>query len=88
MTIHQTESPLAGELVEIKTGVLAGQSLRVEDWWDRVAGKSWMYCDGNPACLAFAMRELTPLDNEVVYGKIGNAGTLVHVSMLAPSAAS
>ncbi len=83
MTIHETESPLAGKLVQIETGVLTGHMLRVEDWWDRIAGRSWMHCDGNPACLVYAMREPTPLDNEVVYGKIGNAGTLVHVSMLA-----
>ncbi len=83
MTIHTTESPLAGKSVQIETGVLSGHTLHVEDWWDRVAGKSWMHCDGNPACLAFAMREPTPLDNDVLYGKIGNAGTLVHVSMLA-----
>ena len=88
MMIHKSESPLAGALVLIETGALAGRRLLVEDWWDRIAGKSWMHCDGNPACMAFAMREPTPLDDEVVYGKIGNAGTLVHVSMLAAGPAA
>ncbi|KQN00539.1 hypothetical protein [Sphingomonas sp. Leaf25] len=82
MTIHQERSPLAGEHVTIVSGVLAGQTLFVEDWWDRLVGRSWMRCDSNPACMAFAVREPTPLDDEVVYGKIGGLGHLVHVSML------
>lgn len=79
---HSEASPLANKRVEIVSGVLAGNSILIEDWWDRVVGKSWMNCDGNPACLAYAMREPTPLDDEVVYGKIGGSGTLVHVTML------
>jgi len=64
-------------------GRLAGQDFRVEDWWDRIAGRSWMDCDGNPACLAYAMGELeAPIDNEIVYGKIGSSGHLVHVTFL------
>jgi hypothetical protein len=63
---------------------------RLEDWWDKITGKSWGDCDGNPACLLYALRTgMLPLDNaahslddEVVYGKIGNVGHLVHVSEL------
>ena len=44
-----------------------------------------MVCDGNPACLVYAMRSATqdqdiPLDDEVLYGKIGSLGHLVHIS--------
>jgi hypothetical protein len=61
--------------------------LLVEDWWDRVAGKSWMQCNGNPACINYAMRTVMsnmniPNDNEVVYGKINGLGYLVHISEL------
>ena len=60
-----------------------GSDYRVEDWWDRVAGKSWMDCNGNPACLIFAMRSGLaglPTDDEVLYGKVGSFGHLVHIS--------
>lgn len=93
--IHKDPHELAGQAVKIVEGVseIGGQDFRIEDWWDRVAGKSWMFCDGNPACLDYAMRtgmqdRQVPLDNEVVYGKVGLSGKLVHVSELAlvPSA--
>lgn len=88
--MHQEPSPLAGKTVKIKTGVkhpqypnFGGAEFRVEDWWDRVSGKSWMFCDGNPACLIFAVRTASadvPTDDEVLYGKVGAFGSLVHVS--------
>ena len=52
-------------------------------WRDRVAGKSWMMCDGNPAALKFAVRSAAaglPTDDEVLYGKIGGLGELIHIS--------
>ena len=53
----------------------------VEDWWINVSGRSWMICNGNPACLEYAMRSVgLPIDNEVVYGKSGDLGYLVHNS--------
>ena len=57
----------------------------IEDWWDRIAGKSWGVCDGNPACLDYAFRcsRITGFDDEVIYGKVGGSGKLVHVSLLA-----
>lgn len=85
MPIHKDSHPASGKVVKIKGGALDGQDYRLEDWWDRVAGKSWMFCDGNPACLEYAMRSAadnTPMDNEVVYGKVGPFGKLVHVSHL------
>jgi hypothetical protein len=75
----------AGKTVTVKDGQFAGHEYRIEDWWDRVAGKSWMICDGNPACLEYAMRsasERSPIDDEVFYGKIGPFGKLIHVSQL------
>jgi hypothetical protein len=89
---------MAGQTVKILPHVthpqnpdFAGMDFRVEDWWDRVAGESWMFCDGNPACLVYAMRTGTaahdvPTDDEVVYGKGPNGlGHLVHVSELEPT---
>jgi hypothetical protein len=90
--IHKESSPLAGKTVKIKQTVkhpqqsdFGGSDFRVEDWWDKVAGKSWMFCDGNPACMVYAIRaglSETPLptDDEVLYGKVGPFGHLVHIS--------
>jgi hypothetical protein len=82
MSIHAEEHPLAGQTVTLASGTFAGESYRIEDWWDRIAGRSWMYCDGNPACLEYAIRsgaEGDLISNEVVYGKIGMFGKLIHV---------
>lgn len=56
---------------------------QLEDWWDRVSGQSWIHSDGNPAAMIYGMRSGfagLPTDNDVVYGKIGGMGHLVHVS--------
>lgn len=91
---HPEAHPLAGRTVVLndtaKDGlgeVVPGTEFRVEDYWDRVSGGSWMFAEGNPACLKYAMRTglsggNIPLDDEVVYGKIGPFGHLVHVSEL------
>jgi hypothetical protein len=63
--------------------VVGGAEYRIEDLCKYAAGKSWMDSDGNPACLHYAMRSVAnhlPIDNEVLYGKIGSFGHLVHVS--------
>jgi len=60
---------------------LNGQVFHIEDWWINVGGKSWMVCNGNPTCLKYAMRSGfsgLPLDDKVVYGKVGAFGHLVH----------
>lgn len=80
--MHAEPSPYAGHHLRISSGALSGFTFHVEDWWDRVAGKSWKFCDGNPACIDYALRERTPLDDEVLYGKIGGLGKLVHISQL------
>ena len=83
--IHSEPHPQSGMTVEIASGEYEGQVYRVEDWWDRVAGESWMFANGNPACLKYAMRSglaHMPTDNEVVYGKIDGRGEIIHVSEL------
>lgn len=80
MSIHAEPFEGAGQTYKI-----GDADYRVEDWWDRVAGKSWMDSDGNPACIDYALRSAhaaLPIDNEVVYGKVGRIGCLVHVSEL------
>jgi hypothetical protein len=78
--------PLAGKTVTIKSGKFAGEKYRLEDWWQNVSGMSWKVSQGNPAALSYAMRSVLkdnlPIDDEVVYGKIGPYGHLVHVSEL------
>ncbi|HPF41806.1 MAG TPA: hypothetical protein PK093_24495 [Phycisphaerae bacterium] len=90
--IHSEPHPLAGKTVRIKQGLshphvedFGGSEFRCEDYWDRVSGGSWTTANGNPACLVYAMRtgmsqERPPIDDEVLYGKIGYFGHLVHVS--------
>ena len=91
--IHNKPAPFAGQTVRLKDSFehpqfdIAGAEFHVEDWWDRVAGKSWMFCDGNPGCLVYALRSglaQLPLDNEVLYGKVGGLGHLIHVSEIQP----
>lgn len=89
--IHEKPSPLAGKTVKIKADVkhlqvenFGSSDYRVEDWWDRLTGKSWMTCEGNPACIIYALRtgfsENPITDDEVLYGKVGAFGHLVHIS--------
>jgi hypothetical protein len=87
--MHNEKSPLANKTVKIKAEAneLGGNKILIEDWWDRVAGKSWMFCDGNIACLGYAMRTAlanprVPNNDEVLYGKINGLGYLVHISEL------
>lgn len=60
---------------------------RVEDWCQRVLGKSWMDAESHPMALAYAVRSAMagiPLDNEVLYGKTPDGlAHLVHISEVA-----
>jgi len=90
--LHKEKSVLAGKTVKIKKTAthqqvpdFGGSDYLVEDWCDRIIGKSWMYANGNPACLIYAMRSADqspeiPIDNEVLYGHVGAFGHLVHIS--------
>lgn len=84
----------AGQTVTIKDGftdpfngrIEAGTEYEVEGYWDDLTNGSWMNAVGNPACMNYAVRGAAlglPLDNEVLYGKIGAFGFLVHVSEIA-----
>jgi len=60
-------------------------TILIEDKVEEVFGGSWMFKDGNPACMLYAMRiamEGIPSDDEVWYGKINGLGELVHFSEL------
>jgi hypothetical protein len=88
MTIHEEQHPLANQMVYLDspTPQLDGATFHIEDWWDRVAGVSWMFANNNPAAMKFGIRSgfaHLPVDNEVVYGKIDGMGEIVHVSELA-----
>lgn len=61
------------------------QDFTVENWWDHMTGGSWMFAQGNPACIVYAIRTALndlPMDDDVVYGKINGLGHLVHISEL------
>jgi len=88
--LHRESSKYAGKTLKIKADVVhpqipdfGGSEFRVEDWWDKVTGGSWMNAIGNPAALIYAARSVnTPIDDEVLYGKVGPFGHLVHISEL------
>lgn len=93
--MHTTSHALAGKTVRLNDSalddprgiVVPGAEYAIEDWWDLLTGGSWMYADGNPAALQYAIRVVAgglPIDDQVVYGKIGSFGHLVHVSELGP----
>jgi hypothetical protein len=101
--IHPDAHPLAGKTVKlyVATPTAGGRvpaaaplfqevqhrEFVVEDWQDRVFGKSWQHVglNANPAVIDYAMRVgLTdlPIDDDVLYGKVGNFWHLVHSSEL------
>ena len=91
MAIHNDEHPLSGQKIQVKpiqkSGTMPPEEtfeFEVEDWWDRITGRSWTVENGNWACLHYAMRSGLsglPLDDEVIYGKDRqNLGHLIHVS--------
>lgn len=56
-----------------------------EGLWKDLTGMSWMFTDGNPACLVYAMRAGfagLPTDDNVHYVHIGALGYLVHETEL------
>ncbi len=82
---------LKGKIVKLNPaaeydGLVKGAEFRVEDNWKKMTGKSWMFSEGNPSCLIYAMRSAKgnlPTDDKVFYGKIGALGYLVHESEIA-----
>lgn len=85
MKIHPEKNVLAGKTVKLKHFVVgySNKDFTVADWWDRLAGRSWQVCDNSPECIHYAVRSHKaglPIDDEVLYGKIGTLGYLFHVS--------
>jgi len=90
--MHDERHPLAGQQIKIKfkePGHFQIEGLEheaiIEDWWDRFTGGSWMFADGNPAALVYAMRSAIaelPLNDEVVYAKINGLGHIIHETEL------
>lgn len=84
--MHTEPHILAGKVATLATKGPwgeAGAVYRVEDWWDRINGKSLQDSPGNPAVLTYMARTTKPLnDDDVVYGKVGPYGHIVHVSEL------
>lgn len=88
--MHDKSHPQARKTVILNVKVsdpdnLNGAEFTIEDWWDKLGGVSWMNSTGNPAALKYAMRSGfggLPSDDEVVYGKVGGLGHIIHVSEL------
>lgn len=92
--MHTTNSPLSGKCVKLKDSVIdpvqnqvvSGAEFVVEDWFDRLLGQSWMGSGHNWAAIQYALRlkaNNLPIDDEVLYGKIGAFGHAIHVSEIA-----
>jgi hypothetical protein len=94
---HDSQSPLAWSTVTIKSDVplIGGKQFVVEDWHDRIEG-GFGVKERSPVWIQYAMRRdsrlqnlaavreaLANVDDDVLYGKIGWQGYLVHVSELA-----
>lgn len=81
--IHNDPHPLASHTVTV---TIEGETYpyRIEDWADRVIGQSWQTTAGHAAAMQYAMRSglsaHLPIDDEVLYGKIGYFGQFVHIS--------
>lgn len=74
---------LAGCTVRIKSGKYKDRLFEIEDWQENVMGQSWMNMIGNACALAYAIRAAEddlPIDNNVLYGKIGFLGFMIHES--------
>ena len=92
MILHDKKSPLYQKEVKIKPHVyhfqiknFGGSIIKIDDWWDRMSGGSWMEWNEYAVCTIYAMRVVLndiPSDNNVLYGKIGDSGYLVHISEL------
>lgn len=87
--MHTEPSKLKNQTIIVKEqDNLPGGEFKVEDWWDRVSGKSWAHSSNNTAAnntaaINYALRVnrlKLPIDDEVLYGKIGHLGYLVHMS--------
>lgn len=82
-------SSLANKELKIIKGYLKGNSIVIEDWWQKVAGEDWMTSAfHNPAAYNYCLNHQSEYSNHsvsvnwVLYGKIGGLGYLVNVNEL------
>jgi hypothetical protein len=84
--MHSERHPLAGSVVAVfPQAALHELEFHLEDWWDRVSGKSWQGVPATVTELSYSRRvsaEGLPPDDEVVFGRIYDSGHLMHVSEL------
>ncbi|MCK2242178.1 MULTISPECIES: hypothetical protein [unclassified Crossiella] len=92
--IHPDPHPLAATTAQAVVRAVVGTdphrlTVHVEDWADRVLGRSWMAAAGNPPALNYSLRAAwarLPVDDDVLYvhaaTRTGPA-LLIHVSELA-----
>lgn len=82
--IHPEPHPQAGQTVElVDARFLIGSKVTIEDWYDRLDGRSWQERRKPVEVIygAYATRYGLPLDDEVVYGKNENdCGCILHQS--------
>ena len=91
----RAKSQYSGKTVKVKNGVtikgesIGGDDFRVEDWAENVLGCPWFMANGNPAAIIYAVRVnertafgIPMVDNEVLYGKLGGMGFLLHINEL------
>lgn len=81
------KSKWAGKTVTLKCkpdpDMLNRKKMLVEDYWINLGQGSWMFAQGNPACMKYAIRSGLsglPTDDKVLYGKVDGMGHLVHES--------
>lgn len=89
METELKSSLLANKELKITKGYLKGNSIIIEDWWQKITGEDWRTSAfHNPAALNYSLHHLDGYDvssvsaDWVLYGKIGGLGYLVNVTEL------
>lgn len=82
-------SSLANKELKIIKGYLKGNSIVIEDWWQKIVGENWQTSAfHNPSVYNYGLNHQNDYSNHdvsvnwVLYGKIGGLGYLVHVNEL------
>lgn len=90
--MHQNKFEYAGKKIPVADKFIHHQyphikEIVIEDWWDRITGKSWMENRNNSAVMMYLIRinqpgYQIPVDDEVLYGHYKGSGILIHISEL------
>ena len=76
------------KVYRIIAGKYKNEEYVLEGLWIELTGKSWMFSEGNPACIEYAIRSGAEgdsrFDDDVYYGHIGNFGKLIHKDQIGP----